>query len=131
MSLDFIETRQVATILEKTGAGIRKGEGPAPLIRLCPRNSRTKIELQVQDWTLTTMIRKLGVVTLIDQVEHDRAGAKVERHARAHVQTGMAIQGQLMDTALFDLVHPNRGSGQGALHDLGIAPQATIRDNRR
>ena len=64
--------------------------------------------LQVHDGTLAAAIIELGMISPVDQVEHDgaraKARAKVERHAVADVETGRHFTGLLKRRRLITLM---------------------------
>ena len=81
---------QIATILEVACARIRECERPADSILLGPGHHLMQVRFQMNDRSLPTTIGQLGVIRPMNHVEHDRAGAEIERHAAADAQIRMA-----------------------------------------
>ena len=69
------------------------------------------------------------MISLVDHVEHDGTWTKIERHAVADVEIGIAGQGRTQ-SSLLDAVHANRGAGWSASNNLPVAPETVVRNNR-
>jgi hypothetical protein len=80
-----------------------------------------QIAFEVNDWTLSTAIREIWVLTFVKQVERDRTRAEVKRHTFTDVKTSMAIDLKL-ETPLLDFGHTDRCAGGGIpFHHHSIA----------
>ena len=122
---------QITTILEIIGTSIGQGKSPELIVRFRPGHTGIQVCLKMNNGPLTTTITKLRVIALINQVQHDRARAKVKRHTGTDIKTGMAGQCQLCEAALFDCAHTNGSTRRRTGSNFSITPQKAIRDNRR
>lgn len=75
------------------------------------------------------MISQFGMVPLMEQVKHDRPGAKIEGHALTDGQRGMTCQGSPQPPFL-DAGHADRGPWQCPPLNLCIRPKKPIRQDR-
>lgn len=103
------------------------------MTRECIRPGRSfhQVSFEVDDGPLPTSVRQLGVITHIDEVEHDRARAKVERDILADEVVLVALDAQLLKPASLDAAHSNRRSRTAAADHNGVRPERTLRDDLR
>jgi len=66
-----------------------KGERPSPVVLASPSDDRMKVALHVHDRRLPTAVGVVGVVRAVDDEQHDRSGAEVERDVVADVVAGV------------------------------------------
>jgi hypothetical protein len=100
------------------------------MIRGRPRDDVVEIELQVHDRLLSAPVTEVRVVRAVNDVEHDRAWAEVERNAVADVITGVTSNRE-RETSLLDAAHPDRGDTAPACDHRSVGEQAAVADDRR
>ena len=74
----------------------------------------------MHDRPLPALISQLWMVAPVEDKEHDRPRAEVERHVFADHRAGVAIDAYLLETALLDLRHTHYLALQIQLDSFGI-----------
>jgi hypothetical protein len=83
----------------------------------------------MNNWLLSSLILKIGVVAPVQQEEHYRTGAKVKRHVLAHGCARMTGDPNLSQAPLFDLGHAHEVTIQVKLNARRIRIHAACRDD--
>lgn len=95
---------------------------------VCPRNHGSEISLEVDNGLLTAGIVEVWMIPLMEDVEHDGAGTKVERDILA--DGGFWITGDwMLEAALFDGTHANEGAGDIMANAMGIGYKLCVLDD--
>src|SRR3954468_2652697 len=81
---------------------------PAPVALMCPADCLQQLALEMDDRALAPAVGKFLVIGAVDQVKHDRARTKVERHTLSNVQAWMARQLELVKAPCLYTVHADR-----------------------
>ena len=81
-------------------------ERPPPVVLASPGDDGMKVGLQVDDRRLTTAVGEVGVVRAVDDEQHDRSRAEVERDVVADVVIGMTGHRE-REPSLLDGRHPD------------------------
>jgi hypothetical protein len=82
----------------------------------------------MDDWILTAPVSEVWVISFVQQIQHYRARAEVERHTSTHHEVWVGLKGEL-ESALLDLGHSDSCSRSRPLDHCRIAQQFPIRHN--
>ena len=124
--LGRLQLVKVAEERRISGSGISSGKGPAPSMRRRPFDGRVEIGFQVDDWTLTTAIRQFRMVSLVEQVKHDRPKTKVEWDVMANFCPRVTLDLQLFEPPPLDLPHSDNLAEHIPTNTRRIRPQPAI-----
>ena len=78
----------------------------------------------MDDWLLSASICQILMVCPPNYVQHDRAGAEIERHTIPDMKIMVTCQG-MRQPSLLDLRHPDGRPGQGITDYMGITVEPT------
>ncbi len=127
--VDPAQAREQAKVLCMRRRCVGQCEGPPPFMPVGPVDCLAQVRLQVDDRSLTAGIGKLRVISLVDQVEHDRAWAEVERNAVADTEVWVRPQG-LNESSFLDRGHTDGRARTPACLHFRIAPDCAVRGDR-
>src|SRR4029078_4876239 len=68
---------------------IRQAEGPAAVFAFGPGYGFVQVRFQMYDGSLSAVVGQLRMVGAMDQVQHDRTRAEIERHVVADMVAWM------------------------------------------
>mmetsp|Transcript_41607 Transcript_41607/g.97687 ORF Transcript_41607/g.97687 Transcript_41607/m.97687 type:complete len:348 (-) Transcript_41607:6528-7571(-) len=128
--INLVKLGQIGPVLEVVRARVGQREGPAPAVGLRPRDGVIQVGFKVHDRLLPALVGQLGVA-LVDQEQHHRAWAEVERRALPDIQPGVAVQRQLGQPALLDVAHADDGARRCLKLHFGVGQQAPGHDGRQ
>jgi hypothetical protein len=96
---------------------------------LCPSDGVVEIRLEMNNWLLSSLILKIGMVAPVQQEKHYRTGTKIKRHVLAHGCARMTGDFNLSEAPLFDVGHAHKVTIQVKLNAPRIRIQAACRDD--
>ena len=127
--VDLAQFRQIGSVLTVARPCIGQRERPTQPVVLCPRNGLAKIGFQMNDGLLSPTIFQLGMVSHVNQVEHDGTWAEVEGNTATDTQTRVAVQ-RANQTPLLDSAHSDHGSRGRTMSHVRVAQEPILGNDR-
>jgi hypothetical protein len=122
--MDIAEERRVSS------TSVAVAERPTAGDRICPLNHRPQICFQMHNWPLPAAVRQIRVISSVQQEQHDRAWAEIERDVLSNLRAGVTIHLKFLKPPALNLAHPDDCTVQCAPAALRIGPEDTIDDLR-
>lgn len=128
-----IQHFQLSDVIEEwsiASSCVAVGERPTATLRLSPFDYFSQIRLEMHNRALASRVLQIRVVTFVEQEEHNRPGAEVERNVFSDPGPGMAVHLKLLKPTPLDLAHSDHRPIHVLANALRIRPHNAI-DNLR
>ena len=85
----------------------------------------------MDNWTLSASVGKVGVIALVQEIQHDGPGTKVERNILPNCRPWIAVYLKFLQSSPLDFAHPYELASYRPPQPLSIRPQVSVTDLRK